>query len=316
MTAAQALQTKTVHTLDLNFNGVPGTIAAYLIPHSHGAVLIESGPGSTIPALLDGLKSHHLTERDITDVFLTHIHLDHAGAAGWLAHQGARIHVHHVGAPHLLNPEKLLSSAARIYGDMMEQLWGEFVPVPKERLSELYDEDIIEVEGLRFCALDTHGHASHHMAYQFEDVCFTGDIGGVRLAGLRHLKLPMPPPEFHLEQWRTSVKKLREAYENGSFRRIAPTHFGIFNDPDWHLSAVSNALDEIEGWMQTIMSSDPDLDYLTQAFVNWTRLNSINQGLNEDQINAYETVNPSWMSSSGINRYWHKYRVDGRFLSR
>ena len=91
MTSIHALQTKAVQTLDLNFMGIPGTIAAYLIPHAHGAVLIESGPGSTIPALLGGLKSHHLTERDITDVLLTHIHLDHAGAAGWLARQGAHI---------------------------------------------------------------------------------------------------------------------------------------------------------------------------------------------------------------------------------
>lgn len=311
MTSIHALQTKTVHTLDLNFMDVPGTIAAYLIPHPHGAVLIESGPGSTIPALLDGLKNYRLTERDITDVLLTHIHLDHAGAAGWLARQGARIHVHHVGAPHLVNPEKLLSSAARIYGDKMERLWGEFLPVPENKLSVLYDEDIVEVQGLRFRALGTPGHASHHMAYLFEGICFTGDIGGVRLADLRHIQLPMPPPEFHLEQWRASIKKLHETYANGNFQRIAPTHFGIFNDPDWHLAAVSKALDEIENWMQTIMSSNPDLEYLTQAFVNWTRSNSINQSLTEDQINAYEIANPAWMSSSGINRYWYKYRVDG-----
>lgn len=311
MTSIHALQTKTVHTLDLNFMDVPGTIAAYLIPHSHGAVLIESGPGSTIPALLDGLKGHHLAERDITDVLLTHIHLDHAGAAGWLARQGARIHVHHLGAPHLQNPEKLLSSAARIYGDMMEELWGEFLPVPEDRLSILYDNEIVEVEGLRFRALDTPGHASHHMAYLFEDICFTGDIGGVRLADLRHLKLPMPPPEFHLEQWRASLMKLHEVWAEGSCRRIAPTHFGIYNDPNWHLTAVSKALDEIDNWMQKIMPSDPDPELLTQAFVDWTRSNSIDQGLDDDQINAYETANPSWMSASGINRYWHKYREDG-----
>jgi len=290
---------------------VPGTIAAYLIPHPHGAILIESGPGSTIPALLDGLKSYHLTERDITDVLLTHIHLDHAGAAGWLARQGARIHVHHVGAPHLINPEKLLSSAARIYGDKMESLWGEFLAIPENKLSVLHDEDIVEVAGLRFQALDTPGHASHHMAYLFEDICFTGDIGGVRLLDIPHLQLPLPPPEFHLEQWRTSVIRLQEAYANGSFRRIAPTHFGIFKDTDWHLATVSKALDEIETWMQTIMPSNPDLEYLTQEFVNWTRSNSVEHGLDEDQINAYETANPSWMSSSGINRYWHKYRADG-----
>ncbi len=310
MSSVPGLQTKTVHTLDLNFMGAPGTIAAYLIPHPHGAVLIESGPGSTIPALVEGLKLYHLTERDITDVFLTHIHLDHAGAAGWLARQGARIHVHKVGAPHLQNPDKLLTSAARIYGDRMEELWGEFLPVPDEMVSVLEDQEIIEVENLRFRALDTPGHATHHMAYLFENICFTGDIGGVRLAGSRYLQLPMPPPEFHLEEWRSSVKRLLAAREKESFQQIAPTHFGIFKDPDWHLAAISKSLDEVEEWMQAIMPTEPEMDDLTRSFMNWTRMNSIQPGISEDQFHAYETANPSWMSSAGIHRYWHKYRTN------
>ena len=125
----------TIDTLDLNFCGFAGAIAAYLISHAHGAVLVECGPGSTVAALWKrrcsgmGLKTG-----DITDVLLTHIHLDHAGAAGWLARQGARIHVHPVGAPHLINPEKLLASASRIYGDSMQTLWGDFLPVPEDHL--------------------------------------------------------------------------------------------------------------------------------------------------------------------------------------
>src|SRR5512135_1903027 len=116
-----------VITLDLNFQGKTQAIAAYLVRHSSGAILIESGPGSTVPALQAGLAAHRLSSSDVTHVLLTHIHLDHAGAAGWLARQGAQIYVHPVGAPHLLHPEKLLASAARIYGDQMETLWGEFL---------------------------------------------------------------------------------------------------------------------------------------------------------------------------------------------
>ena len=123
-----------VITLDLNFQGKTQTIASYLIRHSSGVVLIESGPGSSITGLRTGLAANGLTVSDVTHVLLTHIHLDHAGAAGWLARQGAQIYVHPVGAPHMLNPEKLLASAGRIYGDQMEKLWGEFLPVPKERL--------------------------------------------------------------------------------------------------------------------------------------------------------------------------------------
>ena len=155
-----------VHTLDLKFQGFAGAIAVYLIPHQHGAVLIESGPGSTTAALETGLQVHGLNVGDVTDVLLTHIHLDHAGAAGWLAKKGARIHVHPVGAPHLKNPEKLLSSAARIYGDSMQSLWGDFLPVPEDQLVVHQDNEVIEIEGLRFRSLDTPGHAYHHYAYQ------------------------------------------------------------------------------------------------------------------------------------------------------
>ena len=119
-------------TLDLNFQNKTQAIASYLIRHDDGAVLIESGPGSTLPALEAGLAKEGLSPRDITHVLLTHIHLDHAGAAGWLSRQGAQIFVHPIGAPHLLNPEKLIASATRIYGDRMQTLWGEFLPVDRE----------------------------------------------------------------------------------------------------------------------------------------------------------------------------------------
>src|SRR6185503_6218070 len=126
-------QTRVI-TLDLNFKGRPHAIASYLIRHNDGAVLIESGPGSTLPALEEGLAKEGLSPRNVTHVLLTHIHLDHAGAAGWLARQGAMIYVHRVGAPHMLYPEKLIASATRIYGDRMESLWGEFLPVPQDQL--------------------------------------------------------------------------------------------------------------------------------------------------------------------------------------
>src|SRR5512138_764970 len=123
-----------VLTLDLNFQGRPYAIASYLIRSGDGVVLIESGPGSTLAALEAGLAKEGLSPRDITHVLLTHIHLDHAGAAGWWSQQGAEIIVHPVGAPHMLKPEKLLASAKRIYGDRMESLWGEFLPVIESKM--------------------------------------------------------------------------------------------------------------------------------------------------------------------------------------
>lgn len=295
-----------VHTIDLNFMGKPGAIAVYLAPHPQGVVLVESGPGSTIPSLQAGLRAHGFTEADVTDVLLTHIHLDHAGAAGWLARQGARIHVHPNGAPHLLDPQKLLQSAARIYGDQMETLWGEFLPVPAGSLHVLQDQEVLEIEGLCFRALNTPGHANHHYAYRFEDICFTGDIGGVRLAGLRHLRLPMPPPELQLEQWRQSLLRLQQE----DFARIAPTHFGIFSDPDWHLAAAAKELKEIEGWVEAVMPGSPSPEALAGQFLDWTRRRSLADGLGTETMDLYELASPSWMSSQGILRYWMKYRSE------
>jgi len=297
-----------VHTFDLNFLGIPNAIASYLIPHAHGAVLVECGPGSTLKALTSSLGVQGLTPRDITDVLISHIHLDHAGAAGWFARQGARIHVHHVGAPHMINPDKLLRSASRIYGDIMDQLWGEFLPVPEEQISILHDNDEIEIEGLVFRALDTPGHAYHHMAYLFDDICFTGDVGGVRMRrcapGPAHLRIPTPPPEFHIEKWHESINRL--AAEKFSF--IAPTHFGIFNDPGEHLAAVKTGLDEIEAWMENIMPGNPTTDALEQGIATWEKERALADGVDIAALESYEKASPAWMSAEGIRRYWSKVR--------
>jgi len=298
------LKEREVFTLDLNFMGVRQAIASYLIPHAQGAVLVESGPGSTQEALQARLKENGLAPGDITDVLLTHIHLDHAGAAGWLAQQGARIHVHPLGAPHMADPEKLLASARRIYGEMMDTLWGEFKPVPQEQLHIPEDGEVITIHGLEFRTLDTPGHADHHYAYRYRDWLFTGDIGGVRLPGKPHVRLPMPPPEFHLEKWRASLARL----EQEGAVRLAPTHFGVYKDTGWYLQALKRALDEVETWMVSVLPLDLPDEELNRRFLDWTEKRSRAEGLEDEELHAYETANPSWMSSSGIRRYWRKHR--------
>jgi glyoxylase-like metal-dependent hydrolase (beta-lactamase superfamily II) len=299
---------KKIFRLDHHFQGVTGAIASYLIPHPNGGVLVETGPGSTTDRLLKELKLCGYDPSDISDILLTHIHLDHAGAAGWFAGLGANIYVHHVGAPHLKNPEKLLSSAARIYGDAMDELWGKFLPVPAERIIELEGGAEISINGLEINVLDTPGHANHHHAYIFEELLFSGDIGGIRMCELNHLRIPMPPPEFNLELWRKSVLKLKTERQKGTFNAIAPTHFGIFTDPDWHLDAIESSLDEIESWMEEFMPLGYDIQELNERFLHWTRERSLRDGLSLDQVEPYEVANPSWMSTYGISRYWRKYR--------
>ncbi len=294
-----------VVTLDLNFQGKTQAIAVYLIRHSGGAILIESGPGSTQAALEAGLKANGLSVSDVTHVLLTHIHLDHAGAAGWLARQGAEIYVHPVGAPHLINPEKLLISAGRIYGDQMQTLWGEMMPVPEAKLHVAKDGEEIAIGNLRFLPINTPGHAEHHFAYLFEDLCFTGDIGGVRIPGYKYLRVPMPPPELNFAKWRDSITRLQRE----RFSRIAPTHFGIYDDPEWQLSAVQRDLEATERWLEQVMPQDPPIERLRQEFTDWMNQQGVQQGLSRDVVRAYELANPPGMSADGLQRYWKKVRM-------
>jgi glyoxylase-like metal-dependent hydrolase (beta-lactamase superfamily II) len=294
-------------TIDLNFQGKPHAIASYLIKHSSGAVLIESGPGSTLAALEAGLAKEGLSLRDVTHVLITHIHLDHAGASGWLSRLGAQIIVHPKGASHMLNPEKLIASATRIYKDKMQTLWGEFLPVEEKQLKVPKDAEEIVIDNLRFVAINTPGHAEHHYCYLFEDVCFTGDVGGVRIPGYQYLRLPMPPPELHFGKWRETLARLRKE----KIAQIAPTHFGIFDDPEWHFREVEKDLDAAEKWLEGVMPSNPSVDELRVQFIDWMGGQGRVLGLDSGVVKAYDLANPLGMSADGLHRYWKKVRMAG-----
>ena len=298
-------------TLDLNFQGRPHAIASYLIrqPHSDAVVLIESGPGSTLSSLEAGLAREGLSPRDVTHVLLTHIHLDHAGAAGWLARQaqGAEIYVHPVGAPHMLNPQRLIESATRIYGDRMNELWGEFLPVPQNQLKVAQDAEAITIGNLEFVPINTPGHAEHHYTYLFEGTAFSGDIGGVRIPGYQYLRVPMPPPELHIERWHESIERLRTLKP----ARIAPTHFGIYDDVEWHLNEVDKGLDSASRWLVEVMPTDPPIEELRQSFTDWMVKEAKEMGLSEEVVNAFTVANPPGMSADGLVRYWKKVKNTG-----
>jgi len=292
-------------TIDLNFQNRTQAIASYLIRHKDGAILIESGPGSTLSALEAGLAKEGLTPRGVTHVLLTHIHLDHAGAAGWLARQGAQIYVHPNGAPHLLNPEKLMASASRIYGDRMQELWGEILPVEPKQLKVPRDAEEIVIANLRFTAINTPGHAEHHYSYLFEDLCFSGDVSGVRIPGYAYLRAPMPPPELHFGRWHESLARLRSL----KFARIAPTHFGIYEDAGWQLNELEKNLAAVEKWLEEAMPSDPPVEELREKFAAWMESQARAQGLSEQVLQAYIVANPVGMSADGLLRYWKKVRM-------
>ncbi len=292
-------------TLDLFFQNRHGEIAAYLVPYSGGAVLVDSGAGSTLENLRSGLRRFGFEEEDITHVLLTHIHLDHAGAAGFFAEQGAKVIVHPRGAPHLLNPEKLLASARRIYAEHMDALWGRFWSVPDANLIEVQDGAEISIGELRFTALHTPGHAEHHVAYIFEDTCFTGDVGGIRFPGPLFVALPFVPPETHLGKWRDSLRRLQQV----GFSCIAPTHFGPFGQVDAHLAMAVRLLDELEIWLEQTMSSSPQVEVLREKYASWLYSRGIALGISEEVMTYYEAASTVQMAAEGLFRYWHKVRL-------
>jgi glyoxylase-like metal-dependent hydrolase (beta-lactamase superfamily II) len=292
-------------SIDLFFQNHFEIIAAYLIPYPGGAVLVESGPGTTLANLLSGLREHGVDPKTITDVLLTHIHLDHAGAAGWFATQGARVYVHPLGLPHLVNPVRLLDSARRVYGDRLESLWGKFWPVSQANLVEVADEVDIEIGKLHFTALHTPGHASHHIAYLFEDTCFSGDVGGIRMPKTRYTRLPYVLPETDLRQWRESLNRLLQT----RIGHIAPTHFGVFENASAHFARALQQLDELEGWLEATMADDPPVEVLRSRYLSWLQGRERDLGITDGVQAAYELAAPAYLSADGLFRYWHKVRT-------
>lgn len=299
-----------VETLDLKFQDQSGVIATYLIPHENGVALVETGPGTTFPMLQARLADHGLTPADVSEVLLTHIHLDHAGAAGHLAQHGATIYAHQIGVPHLADPNRLLTSAERIYGDDMDRLWGEMHPVPESQLVALADGDTVSLGTREALALDTPGHASHHLSYVIGDVCFTGDVGGVRMPGETYVELPLAPPEIRLDLWRQSLTRLDAALSQHNATRLAPTHFGVYDDVSAHLDRLGGAIDAAAQWTtDTLPDLADDEDALRETVTEWMRERAAAEGVSEEAWERYELANPSWMAALGLRRYWRKHQA-------
>lgn len=299
-----------VFQIDHHFLGQPGVIASYLLADGDELALIETGPSTTTDALLAGVRAAGFQPERISKLLLTHIHLDHAGAAGSLVRRfpNAQVYVHPVGAPHLTDPEKLLRSAARIYGDEMERLWGEVLPVPEERLSVLEDGAEVRAGGRTLRALDTPGHAWHHLAFHDAETgaLFTGDVAGVRLGGAAYVRPPTPPPELDLEAWQESVRRIRELRP----RRLYLTHFGGYDDADRHLDELLARLFFWGGWIGARLAVGTEPTALVEE-VREMGNREIRDATGSDALaRPYEMATNYRMSVDGFARYFRK-REDG-----
>jgi glyoxylase-like metal-dependent hydrolase (beta-lactamase superfamily II) len=294
-----------VFLLDHHFRGSPGVIASYLIA-DHGALtLIETGPASTIDALLSGVRQAGFEPEQIERVIVTHIHLDHAGGAGALLERlpRARLYVHPLGAPHMADPSRLMASATRIYGDMMGPLWGEMLPVPSDRIEILSDLGTVATGGRVLRAYDTPGHANHHLALHDPETgsVFTGDIAGVRLEGTQNLRPPTPPPEFSPEKWQKSIATLQTLAP----KRLYLTHFGAHDDVSWHLTEILARTWFWAGWVGGRIASGEDPEATTDAL---RRMEDVLLAQSGDPtlITRYEEAGNYRMSVDGIMRWWKK----------
>lgn len=293
-----------VHRVDLNWSGLPGQVAAYLVDAGDALAVVETGPASTLPALLGAVRALGREPEEITHLLVTHVHLDHAGGAGALLRHAprARVHVHPRGARHLLDPSRLLASATQLYGERIDVLWGEMVPVPADRLVALEDGDRVEIGGRVLVAIDTPGHAVHHHAFHDPDarLVFTGDVGGIRLRGARYVSAPTPPPDIDLAAWRRSLDRLR-ALEPAL---LLPTHFGGVADAAWHLDELFARLADWARWTDRQLSAGTTGAALAVALRDKATADIVAATGSEEDARAYEVAVPYPMMAAGLER-WH-----------
>lgn len=288
--------------LDLCFQGMPHGIACYILRGPNEVVMIETGPGSTVANLERGLAGLGLQPADVTHVLVTHIHLDHAGAAGWMARQGAEVYVHHVGERHLIDPSRLWASASRIYGDQMVPLWGEMLAIPPAQLHALHDSDVLHLAGCEIVALDTPGHASHHMAYWIDGLCFTGDLAAARIPGRRHVRVPTPPPDIDVALWHRSVERVRQLRP----RRLYLTHFGPVDEVTPHLGQVDANLDAMAAYIREGLRAGAGRMHLIESFAGWLAQQAVADDGTDAGVGLYELVTPTYMAVDGLTRYWQQ----------
>ena len=271
--------------LDLMHQGADRVIASYLLETDDGPALFDCGPSTCLPRLEAALLERGVELGDVRHLLLSHIHLDHAGAAGVLVreHPEMLVHVSEIGAPHLADPSRLEASARRLYGETFDTLWGELAPVPQENIR------IVAARVLGLDCFPTQGHASHHVSYlDAAGTLYAGDAAGVRIRPQRTVLPPTPPPEFDLDVWLETIDEI----ERRRPERLALIHFGVEVEPAAHLGDLRRRLVE---WVRLVQSG------VTQEQFSESVRNEVTASA--DNVELYERAMPFWQSYAGLERY-------------
>ena len=277
--------------IDLLHLGRARVIASYLVTDGEPA-LVDCGPATCVDALKAALGERGLALGDVRHLVLTHIHLDHAGAAGTLVreHPALTVHVSEIGAPHLVDPSRLERSARRLYGEDFDRLWGELAPVPGENVS------VVGRRAVLLEAFPTPGHASHHVSFLSPDgTCYSGDATGVRIAPAAFLAPVAPPPDIDLEAWAETL----DAIEERGPARLCLPHFGVIDDPREHLALMRARLAE---WAERVQAGATVEDFVAAAEAE------LAAAADAETAGAYRQAAPFSQSHAGLERYWEKKR--------
>lgn len=290
--------------IDLRFLGRPHAIATGVVSGGGTLALVDPGPTSCLETLELGLQAQGLRLADVTHLLLTHIHLDHAGAAGTIVRRYPRVQVlvHERGAPHMIDPAKLLASATRLYGDEMDRLWGEFAAVPASSLTVLAGGERVEAGGRAFEVAYTPGHASHHVSYfdRASGVAFVGDTAGVCVDG-GYVLPPTPPPDIDVEAWQQSVARI----EAWAPQTLFLTHYGPAPSVTPHLRTLMEHLDTHAATVRTLLAGPgSDEEKMLRFADDLTR--ELRRRMNETQVAAYMASAPPGLLWLGLARYWKK----------
>jgi glyoxylase-like metal-dependent hydrolase (beta-lactamase superfamily II) len=293
--------------VDLKFQRTPRIIATAVLQGSGGVALLDPGPASTLGTLRQELEETGITIQDVSAIVLTHIHLDHAGATGTLLEENprARVYVHESGARHLANPEKLLASAARLYGEAMDELWGEVLPVPPGALVTLAGGERIAAGGRELLVRYTPGHASHHVSYFNEEtgIAFVGDTAGIKRTPNGYVLPPTPPPDINPESWHASLDTI-EAWRPGT---LFLTHFGPASPPGPHIAEFRDHLAFALELVEASLRRDESDESRETWFTDQVRL-EIRRRLAEADAQGYEVAGRFDLNWRGLARYLRKRR--------
>ena len=295
----------TITTLDNLWMGRPRSIAAGLLESDGHRAVIDPGPGSTLETLRQQLRARGISVGDLDTVLLTHIHLDHAGATGALVRENPRlaVYVHKNGAPHVIDPSKLLASAQRLWPNDLQRLFGETLPVPAENLRILEGGETLTLGSRKVEVVYTPGHASHHVSYfdKAEGVAFVGDTAGVRIEGNSFVMPATPPPDIDLGTWDTSFAAILERKP----ARLFLTHFGYSDNPSEHILLFRERLHRWAALTAEILRSAANDSAAMDSFMSATHA-EISRHLTAGEADHYAFSAGLNLSFLGLARYLRK----------